>query len=245
LSHVEVERPVTEPPPHRSLRAELPHRAPRQHSLALRLIRRQQPFRAGASVSAASLIFPSVRFASCYPALHVRHVFPLRAACCRPPLPHVTGFTVSEYYGRVRLPANRQLSFFLLYGLPDNGVLPSGSLRGLTSSCHFSPYMPRPRTPAAPPESYHSDSFVLPSVTLKTSAAALMLLSMLTWLQGCAYSPAAYTVLCVRFAPFVHARGSRNRLRRSAGRATLDTGGWSVLAKSAFLLNLSRQGLSP
>jgi hypothetical protein len=46
----------------------------------------------------------------------------------------------------------------------------------------------------------------------------------------------AYVVLCVRFASLVRICSSRNRPQRSAGHATLDTGGWLVLA---------RQGLSP
>ena len=49
-------------------------------------------------------------------------------------------------------------------------------------------------------------------------------------------SPVAYVVLCVRFASLVRICSSRNHLQRSAGHATLDTGGW---------LDLARQGLSP
>lgn len=49
-------------------------------------------------------------------------------------------------------------------------------------------------------------------------------------------SPVAYVVLCVRFASFVRLCRSHNRWQRSAGHATLDTGGW---------LDLARQGLSP
>jgi len=41
---------------------------------------------------------------------------------------------------------------------------------------------------------------------------------------------------CVRFASLVRLCSSRNHLQRSAGHATLDTGGW---------LDLARQGLSP
>jgi hypothetical protein len=54
--------------------------------------------------------------------------------------------------------------------------------------------------------------------------------------SGMCVSPVAYVVLCVRFASLVHVCSSRNHSQRSAGHATLDTGGW---------LDLARQGLSP
>lgn len=55
------------------------------------------------------LLFPAVRLARVYPALHVRHEFPLRAACFRQVLPLVSApliqhkvvwlaFPTSEYY---------------------------------------------------------------------------------------------------------------------------------------------------
>ena len=62
-----------------------------------------------------------------------------------------------------------------------------------------------------------------------------MLLTMLT-ASGICVSPVAYVVLCVRFVSLVRVCRSRNRLQRSAGHATLDTGGW---------LDLARLGLSP
>jgi len=46
----------------------------------------------------------------------------------------------------------------------------------------------------------------------------------------------AYVVLCVRFASLVRVYSSRNRLQRSAGHATLDTGGWLDLATGTFTL---------
>ena len=63
----------------------------------------------------------------------------------------------------------------------------SGNSIDLASSCRFSPHMPRPLTPTAPPKPYQDDFFVLASVALKTSPTALFALTMLTWLQGCAY----------------------------------------------------------
>ena len=63
----------------------------------------------------------------------------------------------------------------------------SGNRKGLASSYRFSPHMPRPWTPTAPRESNQIDSSVLASVALKTSPTAFMLISMLTWLQGCAH----------------------------------------------------------
>jgi hypothetical protein len=52
-------------------------------------------------------------------------------------------------------------------------VNPARKRWGLTSSCHFSPHMPRSRTPAVPRESHHCDSSVLASVLPKTSPTAL------------------------------------------------------------------------
>jgi hypothetical protein len=59
---------------------------------------------------------------------------------------------------------------------------------------------------------------------------------MLAWLQGCAYPlwPMWFSVYAS--PPLFAFCSSRNRLQRSAGHATLDTGGW---------LDLARQGLSP
>ena len=48
-------------------------------------------------------------------------------------------------------------------------------------------------------------------------------------------SPVTYIVLCVRFVSLVHVCHSQNRLQRSVGHATLDTGGWLGLMNS--LLN--------
>ena len=62
----------------------------------------------------------------------------------------------------------------------------SGNRKGLASSCRFSPHMPRPRTPTAPRKSYQIDFSVLASIALRMSPTALMLLTMLTWLRGCA-----------------------------------------------------------
>ena len=95
----------------------------------------------------------------------------------------------------------------------------------------FSPHMPRSRTLAVPRESHHCDSSVLASVTLTTSPTAFMLLTMLT-ASGIGVSPVAYVVLCVLFVSLVRLCRSRNRLQRSAGHATLDTGGWLDLMKT-------------
>jgi hypothetical protein len=54
--------------------------------------------------------------------------------------------------------------------------------------------------------------------------------------SGMCVAPVAYGVLGVRFASLVRIGSSRNHWQRSAGHATLDTGGW---------LDLARQGLSP
>ena len=95
--------------------------------------------------------------------------------------------------------------------------------------------MPRSRTSAVPRESHHCDSSVLASVTLTTSPTAFMLLTMLT-ASGICVSPVAYVVLCVRFVSLVRLCRSLNRLQRSAGHATLDTGGWLDLMKTILCL---------
>ena len=106
---------------------------------------------------------------------------------------------------------------------------------GLASSCRFSPHMPRSRTSAVPRESHHYDSSVWASVTLTTSPTAFILLTMLT-ASGICVSPVAYVVLCVRFVSLVRVCRSLNRLQRSAGHATLDTGGWLDLMKTILCL---------
>ena len=65
---------------------------------------------------------------------------------------------------------------------------------------------------------------------IKPSAAAKTKSRSCTSTSGCATTPAAYRILCLRFARFVH------RSFGSATHARLDTGGW---------LALTRQGLSP
>jgi len=56
--------------------------------------------------------------------------------------------------------------------------------------------------------------------------------------SGICVSPVAYVVLCVRFVSIVHVCRSQknNRLQRSAGHATLDTGGWLDLVETVFCL---------
>ena len=95
--------------------------------------------------------------------------------------------------------------------------------------------MPRSTTATVPRESHHFDSSVLASVSLTTSPTALMLITLLT-ASGLCVPPVAYMVLCVRFASIVHVCSSRNHLQRSAGDATLDTGGWLDLMETILCL---------
>jgi len=108
------------PPPHRSRRAELPHRALQTASLPQHAIRY--------SVFA----IPSSEVCLVSPALHVRARFPLRATTACQPLPHTctvpqvlfaNGPTVSEYYGLIRLPMGLRLpyNFSLRLRLPARG----------------------------------------------------------------------------------------------------------------------------
>ena len=125
------------------------------------------------------------------------------------------------------------------------GFSASGNTKGLASSCRFSSYMPRPWTPTVPPKSYHFDFFVLASVTLKTSPTASIVLTMLTWLQGCAYPlwPIGFSVYASRFLLC-------SRLPQSKPHATLrrirnTRYGWLVRPYELTSLESSRPGLSP
>ena len=73
---------------------------------------------------------------------------------------------------------------------------------------------------------------VLPSGALKPSASATSAFRSCTSTSGCAVTPAAYRIRCLRFAHLVR----RVLTHGSAMDARLATGGW---------LLLSRQGLSP
>jgi hypothetical protein len=61
------------------------------------------------------------------------------------------------------------------------------------SSC-----MPRPEDSGGPPHPSPSGCFVLPSSTLKLSASATSLFRSCTSTSGCATTPTAYRILCVR-----------------------------------------------
>jgi len=85
---VAVERAVARPPP-----ARIPARditAPGSSGIL-------------ASASRAAIAFSDVSTDT--PAHHVRSVFPMQAAYACQSFPPVTGATVSEYYGLIRLPA--------------------------------------------------------------------------------------------------------------------------------------------
>jgi hypothetical protein len=154
--------------------------------------------------------FPTVfsRPSFCWMGLPAESVFRFRYAS-------LSGFPLLWLYNRIPCPD-------------------SGHDKDLTSSCRFSPHMPRPRTPAAPRKSYHTDFSVLASVTLKTSPTAFMLISMLTGSFRNVRIPCGLcgSLCTLRKSSFVDVGRSRNRLPRSAGCATLDTGGWLDLAGS-------------
>src|SRR5215475_11638077 len=87
------------------------------------------------------------------------------------------------------------------------------------------------RTPADRPYLAIPAGRVLPSGAFKPSASAKPCRSC-TSTSGCAVTPAAYRILCLRFAHLVR----RVYHHDSAMDARLDTGGW---------LALTRQGLAP
>ena len=92
LIFIAVGQPVTRQAPHRSRRAELPHRALQKYSLPY-----DNPLGYQLHVSRSEV-------GTVYSALHVRVVFPLRVAYPCQLLPRVNGVTVSEYYELIRLP---------------------------------------------------------------------------------------------------------------------------------------------
>ncbi len=79
-----VGQPVTRLPPHRPLCAELPHKVPQSYPL-----RRSAQKRLAAVLRSEICSVTRVSIA--------RTQFPLQTAQLCPPLPHVTGVTVSEY----------------------------------------------------------------------------------------------------------------------------------------------------
>jgi hypothetical protein len=88
------------------------------------------------------------------------------------------------------------------------------------------------RTPAALPILAKSDALVLPAVCMKTLGVRNKPFRSGTSTAGCAVTPAAYRILCLRLVHLVR----HVRTHDSAMDTRLDTGGW---------LTLTRQGLLP
>ena len=160
----------------------------------------------------------------------VRHPFPLRATYFRHVLPHVVGFPHLRVLCVIRLPIGIRRAFPLtvllrLPGLP--GAHGASQVLQRLSSC-----MPWPVDSGGPPPARQCAELVLPSGALKPSASATSASRSCTSPSGCAVTPTAYRILCLRFAHFVR----RGCVHDSAMDARLETGGW---------LTLTRQGLSP
>jgi hypothetical protein len=196
------------------------------------------------------------------PALRVRPKFPLRAMYPRQPLPHVSGATVSEYYGLIRLPT----------GLPSSSVwlgrrtYKQGAVIGrfrLTSVSGFPLVWLSNRisyttstvpgadgasqvpdvslhtchalmTPTDPPESHPIDSFVLASATLTTWPSALYCFGCNEALPDIQGSANSLVAYMVPCVRFTDL--VRQPQADSAIGATLGRGGW---------LDLTPQGLAP
>ncbi len=121
----------------------------------------------------------------------------------------------------------------------------SGNDKGLTSSCRFSPHMPRPWTPTAPRNSHPIDFSVLACVALKTSPTAFLFITVLTWLQGCAnplwpmwFSVYASLVLLCSRVPQPKPPATFRRTRNTRY-------GWLVRPYEIQSLDFSRSGLTP
>ena len=106
----------------------------------------------------------------------------------------------------------------------------------LISSC-----MPRPVDSGGPPDPRQIGCFVWPSGKLKPSASATSLFRSCASTSGCAITPAAYKILCLRLAHLVRCPALQSN---SAMGPRLDTGGWLTL-KGHHYWHPSRQGLSP
>jgi len=91
-------------------------------------------------------------------------------------------------------------------------------------------------TPADLPILALADGLVLPSADVKPLGVRNYSFRSCTSTSGCAVTPAAYRILCLRFAHLLFAVLSTPSFPCSATDARLNTGGW---------LDLSRQGLSP
>ena len=76
---------------------------------------------------------------------------------------------------------------------PRSGTCGASRVLRRLSSC-----MPRPEDSDGPPHPSHSGCFVLSSSTLKLSTSATSLFRSCTSTSGCATTPTAYRMLCVR-----------------------------------------------
>ena len=122
--------------------------------------------------------------------------------------------------------------FRLVPGTPGN----TGNQRGLASSCHFSWHMPRSWTPVACAVLAISAQLHGGFRIVKTSPTTSLLSFGAELLWEGTVLPAAYAILCVRFASLVPPPRTTFLQMMSARHATLDTGGW---------LGLAGRGLAP
>jgi hypothetical protein len=190
-------------------------------------------------VSRPSCLVPAVRFARVYPILHVRHEFPLRAACFRRVLRHVAGFPdlrllcpIRHLVGMRRSPACLHapcltippaptpcqgsspvrvptLSVSWFHLIQEPSGLPEFSDASLPA-CHGL------MTPADIHALALDARFMLASRSLTLSPSAGYVSRSCPDLNrrtsGSAISPTAYRILCVRL-PCKFVRGLRTKLR--------------------------------
>ena len=135
----------------------------------------------------------------------VRHQFPVRATYFRHVLPHVRGFPTLRVLCVIRrlIRIRRAFPVTVLLRLPGvPGAAGASHVLRRLSSC-----MPRPVDSGGPPPACQCAGLVLPSGALKPSASATSASRSCTSTSGCAVTPAAYRMLCLRFAHLVR-RGS-------------------------------------
>ncbi len=108
---------------------------------------------------------------------------------------------------------------------PQQGPVGASRVLRRISSC-----MPRPVDSGGPPHPRQFGCFVLPSGTLKPSASAICLFRSCTNTSGCATTPTAYTILCLRLAHLVRLASQQY----SAMDPRLDTAGWLALTEIPY-----------
>ena len=135
----------------------------------------------------------------CGPPLRVWTMFPLQATYLRHPLPPVAGSPVRRVLRGDPTPHGPSATLSMLgCAYPCPGIHEvSHVLNASLSACQAL------WTPTDPPVSHQDETFVLASSAFKLSPSVLIALTRLYQTSGCAVTPPASRVPCVRFTCFV------------------------------------------